>query len=440
MDLAEAEHFLTSIETVECCFPDTWGVLTGRRLPKARFLAAAEEGLSMPNAPFAWDIDGHIEPLPYANPETGFPNMHVVPDLSTLRSAPWAESTAFCLMDAYERPDGDPNPLASRSILKRAIARLADIGYDAWVAPELEFYLCTEDWQPIYPDRRNWSMTLGAEYEPVLGEIRSALIGCAVPVESSQTEYGPGQMEVNIAPSGPLEAADNATILKYVVKVVARKHGLRATFMPMPFQEGSGSGHHLHLSLRSAGSEQNAFAGDDLPDGDIRNAAMRWALAGVLDRLVELTAVNLPSVNAYKRLFDYTFAPNRVSWALDNRTVAVRIPAGEADARRLEIRTASSDANPYLIVAGVLASAAEGVAGRLEPPGATRGDAYKDTKAARLPNTLGKAVDAFEASTFCKDVYGEVFVETFSILGRNEEEAFLRHVTDWERSRYLAPS
>src|ERR1041384_5060048 len=85
VDLAEAEHFLTSIETVECCFPDTWGVLTGRRLPKGRFLAAAAEGLSMPNAPFAWDIDGHIEPLPYANPETGYPNMHVVADLSTLR-------------------------------------------------------------------------------------------------------------------------------------------------------------------------------------------------------------------------------------------------------------------------------------------------------------------------------------------------------------------
>ena len=97
------------------------------------------------------------------------------------------------------------------------------------------------------------------------------------------------------------------------------------------------------VQVRSAGSERNAFAGDDLPDGELRNAAMRWALAGVLDHLVELTAVNLPSVNAYKRLFDYTFAPNRVSWALDNRTVAVRIPPGETDARRLEIRTASSE-------------------------------------------------------------------------------------------------
>src|SRR5204862_7162711 len=152
------------------------------------------------------------------------------------------------------------------------------------------------------------------------------------------------------------------------------------------------------LSLRSAGSERNACAGDDLPDGEIRNATMRWALAVVLDHLVELTAVNLPSVNAYKRLFDYTFAPNRVSWALDNRTVAVRIPAGEADARRLEIRTASSDANRYLIITGALASAAEDFAGRHEHPRDTLGAEYEDTYAARLPNTPDKAVEAFEST------------------------------------------
>ncbi|MDP9243430.1 MAG: glutamine synthetase family protein [Actinomycetota bacterium] len=440
MDLAEAEHFLASIETVECCFPDTWGVLTGRRMPTARFLSAAREGLSMPNAPFAWDIDGHIEPLPYANPDTGFPNMHILPDLSTLRHASWAEATAFCLMDALEEPGGRPNPVASRGILRRAIERLGEAGYDAWVAPELEFYLCTESWEPLYPDRRNWSMTLGAEVEPVLGEIRSALLSAGVPVESSQTEYGPGQMEVNVAPSSALEAADHAAILKYVVKVVARKHGLRAAFMPMPFQEGSGSGHHLHLSLRDKDSEENAFAANDVDNRELPNSLMRSALAGVLDHMVELTAVNLPSVNAYNRLFDYTFAPNRVSWALDNRTVAVRIPPGDGDARRLEIRTASSDANPYLILAGALASVADGIERRLEPQPATRGDAYKDGEATKLPASLDRAVEVFEGSPFCKEVFGEVFVETFSILARNEQQAFLRSVTDWERNRYLAPS
>jgi glutamine synthetase len=432
MDLAETERFLASIDTVECCFPDTWGIFVGRRMPTAVFLKAAEQGLSMPNAPFAWNIVGDIDPTPYANADTGFPNMHVAPDLATLRAAPWAKRTGFCLMDAYVERGGAPNPLDTRGILRRAVASLGDLGYEAWVAPELEFYLCTPDWQPLYDDHRCWSMTRAAEHEPVLGEIRSTLLAAGVPVESSQTEGGPGQFEINVAPASPIEAADNAAILKYVVKLIAERHGMRATFMPMPFQGVEGSGHHLHNSLRAKGSETNVFAKDD--------AVFHAYLAGVLTHMADTTAVNLPSINAYKRLKDYTFAPNRVGWAIDNRTAAVRIPAGDPAARRLEIRNASADANPYLIIAGAIAAGADGIARSLTPPPAFEGDAYKDDTLERLPTTWGAAVDLFERSAFCKDAFGETFVETFSILARAEEAAFHQHVTDWERTRYLGPS
>jgi len=432
MDLAETERFLTTIDTVECCFPDTWGILVGRRMPAAVFLRAAQDGLSMPNAPFAWNIRGDIDATPYANADTGFPNMHVQPDLSTLRPAPWADRTAFCLMDAFVERGGPPNPLDPRGILRRAVGSLDAQGYQAWVASELEFYLCTADWRPLFDDHRCWSMTRGAEVEPLLGEIRSILLAAGVPVESSQTEGGPAQMEINVGPASPLETADNAALLKYVVKLVAERHGLHATFMPMPFQDAEGSGHHLHESLRAKGSETNVFAEDD--------GIFRAYLAGVLEHSIDLTAVNLPSVNAYKRLRDYTFAPNRVSWAEDNRTALVRIPAGDAAARRLEIRTPSADANPYLVIAGSIAAGADGIARGLEPPQAIDGDAYKDETLERLPTSFGAAIDLFERSAFCKDVFGATFVETFSILGRREEAAFHAHVTDWERDRYLGPA
>jgi glutamine synthetase len=432
MDLAETERFLSTIDTVECCFPDSWGILVGRRMPTASFLRSAERGMSMPNAPFAWNIRGDIHPTPYANPDTGFPNMHVVPDLNTLRPAPWAERTAFCLMDAFVEPDGVPNPLDTRGILRRAVHTLGEVGYEAWVAPELEFYLCASDWQPVYQDHRCWSMTRGAEYEPVIGEIRSTLLAAGVTVESSQTEGGPGQFEINVSPASPLETADNAALLKYVVKLIAERHGLRATFMPMPFTGAEGSGHHIHNSLRRKGSEDNVFTSNE--------ATMRAYLAGVLAHTVVVTAINLPSVNAYKRLRDYTFAPNRVSWAPDNRTVAVRIPPGDPIARRLEIRTPSADANPYLILAGAIAAGADGISRALEPPPPVEGDAYKDPSLERLPTTLVGAIEVFEQSAFCKDVFGEAFVETYSILGRREEAAFREHVTDWERERYLGPS
>jgi glutamine synthetase len=440
MDLVETERFLSGFDTVECCFPDTWGVFVGRRMPAPVFLDAVTGGLSMPNAPFAWNLRGEIDPVPYANPDTGFPNMHVVPDLSTLRPAPWAERTAFCLMDAFTASGGEPHPLDTRGILRRSVATLEGIGYDAWVASELEFYLCTPDGQPLDDDVRCWSMTRGAEYEPVIGEIRSSLLACGVPVVSSQTEGGPGQWEINVGPASPIETADNAAILKYVVKLLARRHGLLATFMPMPFQDVEGSGHHLHQSLRATGSEENVFGVDDDADGPIRSRPMRAYLAGVLEHMADLTAVNLPSVNAYKRLKDYTFAPNRVCWAIDNRTAAVRIPPGEGDARRMEIRSASSDANPYLILAGTIAAGADGLDRASVPPPPIEGDAYKDGTLELVPTTLGAAVDRFEQSAFCKDVFGELFVETFSVLARREEAAFRNHVTDWERARYLEPS
>src|SRR6476620_7171868 len=120
MDLADAERFLSDVDTVECCFPDTWGVFVGRRMPTAAFLRSVEHGISWPNAPFAWNIRGDIDAVPYTNADTGFPNMHVVPDLSSLRIAAWADRTAFCLLDAFVEPGGEPHPLDSRGICRRA--------------------------------------------------------------------------------------------------------------------------------------------------------------------------------------------------------------------------------------------------------------------------------------------------------------------------------
>ena len=412
--------------------------MNGKRGPLSTPIWPAGRVRCTPNAPFAWDLLGHIDPTPYASADTGFPNMFVRADLDTLRIAPWAPRTALCLFDAFIGPDGPTHPLDPRAILRRAVARLEATGYVAWTASELEFYLCDERWQRIYADTRCWSMERGAELEPVLGEIRATLRGSEVPVESSQIEYGPGQMEINVEPGAPLETADRAAILKYVVKLLARRHGLRATFMAMPFQDGAGSGHHLHHSLRAVGSEANLFSRAEDTETPIRSELMRRYLAGVLARLPELTLVNLPTVNAYKRLEDYTFAPNRVSWGIDNRTVAVRVPLADAPSTRLELRTASSDANPYLIMAGAIASGADGIARELEPQRVTDGDAYQDPDLEVLPTSLGTAAQLFERSPFCKGLYGETFVETFTILARREQAAFLHHVTDWERDRYLA--
>jgi glutamine synthetase len=219
-------------------------------------------------------------------------------------------------------------------------------------------------------------------------------------VESSQTEYGPAQFELNVGPTDPLRAADDVLFLKHVVKETACRHGARATFMPAPYQGESFSGFHLHQSLRA---RDGARAWED----GAEPASLRRYLAGLLRRVGELSAVMSPSINAYKRSADYTFAANRVCWGKDNRSVAVRALDLGGPGARLEARTASSDANPYLVIAGCLAAGAEGIEQALEPPAAVTGDAYADASLARLPDSLAAAVELLETSEFCRAVLGE---------------------------------
>ena len=261
-------------------------------------------------------------------------------------------------------------------------------------------------------------MTRGAEYEPVIGEIRSTLLACGVPVVSSQTEGGPGQWEINVAPASPIETADNAAILKYVVKL-ARPASRAARHVHADALPGRrGSGHHLHQSLRATGSERERVRADDDADGPIRSRPMRAYLAGVLEHMADLTAVNLPSVNAYKR-------SEGLHLRAEPRLLGDRQPhRGGADPTRrggrarLEIRLGLVGREPVPDPGRNDRAGADGLGRASVPPPPIEGDAYKDGTLELVPTTLGAAVDRFEQSAFCKDVFGELFVETFSVLAR----------------------
>jgi glutamine synthetase len=422
------------IDTIECCFPDMWGGLCGKRLTAARFLEVATAGFSVANAPLAWTIAGEIIPLPYANADTGFPNMRVIPDLTSLRPITWRPRTAICMLDTFT-PDGLPVALDTRRILRRAVDRLARAGFQAWTATELEFYLCDLEWKPLYSGNRSYSITKGVEAEAVLAEIRRSLTAFGMNVEASQTEYGPGQFEINIGAGDPLRAADDTVIFKHVVKEIAHRHSLRATFMPCPFTGANCSGLHVHQSLRLPTG--NAVPSDGAP---VESSPLGAYISGLLERLPELTAIFSPTLNAYKRAADYSFAANRACWGFDNRTVAIRVLGEPAGSRRAELRTASPDANPYLVLAGCLAAGADGIERKAEPPPAVLGDAYKDGDLPRLPSDLPAAVHALERSSFAATMLGPAFVESFVALVRHELQLFAASVTDWERERYREPA
>ena len=435
------------ITTVECCYSDLLGGLVGRTMTVPRFLAALAGGFAMPVATLAWNMLGDIEPLEFVSAATGFPNMRAWPDAATLRPAAHAPDTALCLCDTRSA-DGEPMPLDSRQLVRAAAARLASLGVSITLATEVEFYLCQDSREPLATGHKCFSLDLAGEVAGVLADMRATAMASGIDVESVQTEYGPGQFEINTGPGSPLAAADAAVILKFLVKRVARAHGLRATFMAKPFGDGSASGLHVHQAVASASDDGAGAAGGSAPAAPAAPlsggaGALVHGLppttaayvAGLLAYQPDLTAMCMPTITAYKRMADYTMAANRVVWGVDNRTALVRVIPEEPV--RAEARIGSADANPYHVVASCLAAGAAGISERLTPPPPVTADAYQAADAPRLPGSLAEAVARLRSSAFAREAFGATFVDVLATVCQRETELFSACVTDWERHRYF---
>ena len=422
----------SGIHTVECMFADTWGIPRGKRIPAKQFLKGG--GFAIANVAYTWDMHCFIFPTGFVNDTHGYPDMHVEPDLSTFHVAGWAPGVAFCIGDTFDIETHEPVALDGRAILRRAVERTRGHGYEPIAASELEFHLCTPDWEPFYRGVHCYSIAKGADVEPIVADIRSALEVSGIEVEACNVEYGPAQVEVNLTPGPALSVADKTMVFKYVVKTIAKRHGLRATFMPKPYITEAGNGMHIHQSL--AGEDgANAF---DVSDAEppVHSKLMRRFLSGMVAHHKELQAVMNPTINSYKRVEDYSFAPTQVCWGLDHRLVGVRCVVEHGPATRLEARWASADANPYLVLAGCLGAGTDGLEREIELPPMVSGDPHADAAFERLPMSLDRAIDNLEGSDFARALYGDVFVDTYLTMLRHEVDAYGRQVGEWERERY----
>jgi glutamine synthetase len=431
-DLERARELIETngIHTVECMFADTWGIPRGKRIPAKQFVKGG--GFAIANVAFTWDMQSFIFPTDFVNDTHGYPDMHAVPDLSTLHVAPWREGTAFCICDTIDIETHEPVALDGRNILRRTVERVRAQGYEPIAATELEFHLCTPDWEPVYRGVHCYSIAKGAEVEDVVGPIRAALDAAGIEVEACNVEYGPAQVEVNLQYGPALEVADRTMLFKYVVREVARRHGLRATFMAKPYMTDAGNGMHIHQSL--AARRKNAFAAKDA-DPPVHSQLMRRFLSGLVAHQKELQAVMCPTINSYKRVEDYSFAPTQVCWGLDHRLVGVRCVVDHGDATRLEARWAAADANPYLVIAGCLAAGADGLERDIPLPPMCSGDPHADAGFERLATSLAGALANLD-TPFVREVYGDVFVDTYLTMLGHEVAVYERQVTPWERERY----
>jgi len=440
----EQQVQIGAIDTVIAAFTDQYGRLMGKRFDAGFFVESVAAG-GTHACNYLLTVDVEMEPTPgykFANWELGYGDFHLVPDIATLKTLSWLEKTAFVHCDVYDEKTHTPIAIAPRSLLQAQLKSAAALGFQALGASELEYFAYRQSYrkaakigyeklEPMGWYLEDYNLLQGTRQEFYTREVRRHLKATGFAVESSKGEWGLGQHEVNVKYSEVLEMADNHALLKQCMKEIADQTGVSVTFMAKPHHGQAGSSCHLHLSLRRDG--KNAFPTGDGPEG---TDEFRWFLGGWMAHAAEMMVFYAPTINSYKRFEDMSWAPTRIAWSRDNRTAGFRV-VGAGQGLRIECRIPGADANPYLAFAASLASGLDGIRNKIEPPPIFEGDVYAARALPRVPYTLEHAVDLFAASEFAKAQFGADVVEHYAHFFRNEQKAFERVVTDWERRRYF---
>ena len=413
--------------------PDVHGSIRGKALRPQAFQSAVDNGTVMTDLWLGLDpVDAPIVDYEHYGIRAGAPDLLIAPETETLHELTWRPGWRICLATPSWR-DGSRCDLASREVLRNSVATMAGLGYEVLAAFEYEVRLWDRDAEPLSSGLSYHLNEIG-RFDALLSSLVPALEGLDVELEAVHTEAGPGLLELNIAARSGLRAADDAAFVKFAVKDVAAALGLRASFLAktMPLEEGSSG--HVHLSLWRDGT--NAFA-PAAPADDVPPVAAA-AIAGVLDHLPAASLLLNPTVNSYKRLVPGYFAPVNVSWGYENRSASIRaIHSTRPEHSRIECRRPGADANPYLALAVLVASACDGIHHESAPPPPLEGDVSDRADLLALPNSLESALNAFRTDDVLRAALGEDFSKYYEISRAWELRAWQRAVSDWERERYV---
>jgi glutamine synthetase len=429
------------IDTVIVAFCDMQGRLIGKRVAARLWVDdVAAHGAECCNYLLAVDVDMNtVDGYAISSWETGYGDMVMTPDFSTLRLVPWLPATALVMAD-LSWTDGRPVTQAPRSILNKQIARLADKGLVPYSGTELEFLVFDDSyraaWAARYRDLTpatdynvDYAMHASTRMEPLLRDIRNGMDGAGMYCEGVKGECNLGQQEIAFRYDHARVTCDNHTIYKNGAKEIADKHGKSLTFMAK-FDEREGNSCHIHISLR--GDDGSAvFADERAPDG--MSPMFRSFIAGQLATLRDFTLFYAPNINSYKRFVEGSFAPTAIAWGMDNRTCALRI-VGHGHGMRMECRAPGGDVNQYLAVSALIAGGLHGIENELELPEPLAGNAYT-SGAEHLPTTLAEAAELLDTSEIAREQFGDEVIDHYLNYANVELKAFNSTVTDWERMR-----
>jgi glutamine synthetase len=428
------------LRTVRIVIVDQHGLPRTKHLSTDAAISAMRNGSDFSGAIYSLDTGNCVFPPAFAqgggfgiDEFTGFPDISVVPDPTTFRILPWADRTGWMLCDAYFS-NGKPLPLDGRALMRAQLARLADRGYRCFSGLEVEFYVTR------YVDEGRIALDGTGQPGPapevdvvergyqflsdfrldgaaaILEPLRDGLWDVGLPPRSMEDEWGPGQFEFTFSPLEGLAAADAMILFRSTMKAVCARRGLLASFMCWPqLPNFFPSGWHLHQSLADA-SGANAFVDEREV---LSPLGLQW-VAGLLDHAKAMTVFGDPTVNAYHRFRPYSFAPDRIGWAVDNRGALVRIQGGPGDAStHVENRMSEPAANPYLWMAANIAAGLDGIERNATPPPIVVGDPYAE-EAELLPQTLEEAADELDRSGLYRTAFGDPLVDYIVMMKRAE--------------------
>lgn len=436
---------------VDMLVPDMCGILRGKRIGLSGIDKLHEGGVSLPGSTYMLDARGqNCDSIVYGTSD-GDPDYPCLGVAGSLKQVPWAKSPTAQVMASMVGHDGSPFFADPRYLLARAAQPLVDEGYTPVTAIELEFYLLDPKADlhgrpvpAVMPEsgiRPETNQVYGIEelyaVEAFMRDVADFCEIQGVPADAITAEYGPGQYEINLKHiDDPIRACDDAVLLKRIIKAAARRHGMIATFMAKPFAEHAGSGMHIHMSLLNK-EGRNSFAGPVEPTSGLPiSPGLKHAIGGLAATMGEAMALFAPNANSYRRFVAHAYAPINTAWGVDNRTVSLRIPRSDALAMRVEHRVAGADANPYLVMAAVLAGIHHGMTNKLNPGPMETANAY-DKPASDLPMRWEQALTRFSDGEVMARYLGQHYCETYAAARGFENDAIQARIPALDYAWYM---
>lgn len=448
-DLAEFNAFLAEngdIDYLDAVFVDMCGTVRGKRFPIEEADKVFTSGVQMPRSLYFFDVTGVNEDILGMGFSDGDPDSQSHPISGSIVPVPWASMKQAQVLMTMVDSKNQPLMLEPRNVLASVVQKLEDIGLHAITACEFEFYVLDKDRDrkglpqpPINPatglrETANevYGITELDGFMALLKDIDEAAAEQGVPASGATAEYAPGQYEINLNHEDDvLAAGDHAIMLRHIIGAITRKHNFIASFMAKPFVGLTGNGLHVHTSVLDKDG-RNIF--DDGTDKGTKQ--LRHAIGGLQATLGDAMAFFAPNLNSYRRFEPNLFVPVNRAWGYNNRSVAFRVPAGSPGSRRVEHRVSGADANPYLVLAAILAGIHYGIVNEIDPGDPAEGNAC-DIMDEGIPFYLPSALKRLRNSQVMKDYLGEQYVNVYAETKMLEFEKFQRAISPLEYDWYL---